>query len=269
MSTIADFEFNTSSLSEGVLLISQAIRPNFPVADVQRQLEKLTDEARAAIPENISQDQQVEMLIDLFFHQWKFGGAGGIYQLSDAIWLDNVLEKRQGTAISLGVVFLHIANKLSLPLMPVLFPTQLILRADWLDEEMWLINPLNGDTLNEHTLEVWIKGNFGTMSELEDEDLEESENLVIVRKILDILKAALIEEKQMERALCASEVLLAFDPNDPYEIRDRGLIYAQLECNHVAISDLSYFVEQCPEDPIAEMIKIQINSIEQMRFTLH
>jgi len=54
-----------------------------------------------------------------------------------------------------------------------------------------------------------------------------------------------------------------------YEIRDRGLIYAQLECDHVAINDLNYFVEQCPEDPISEVIKVQIHSIEHKQVTLH
>lgn len=269
MSRIADFEFNNASLCEGVLLVTQEIRQNFPLADVRNQLQQLVDDARAAMPEGLNQDQQLEVLIDLFYHQWKFGGAGGVYRLSDAIWLDKVLDKRQGTPVSLGVIFLHIAHQLDLPLMPVIFPTQLILRADWLDEEMWLINPLNGETLNEHVLEVWIKGNLGLSAELEDEDLEEAENTLIVRKMLDTLKAALMEEKQMELALRASEAVLAFDPDDPYEIRDRGLIYAQLDCNHIAISDLSYFVEQCPEDPIAEMIKMQIHSIEQQRVTLH
>ncbi len=71
-----------------------------------------------------------------------------------------MLKSRQGTAVSLGVILLHIADELELPLMPVIFPTQLILRADWLDGEMWLINPFNGETLDTHTLEVWLKGNI-------------------------------------------------------------------------------------------------------------
>ncbi|MNO03734.1 hypothetical protein D3C81_2245210 [compost metagenome] len=78
-----------------------------------------------------------------------------------------------------------------------------------------------------------------------------------------------MEERQMELALRASEVLLQFNPEDPYEIRDRGLIYAQLECEHVALNDLNYFVEQCPEDPISEMIRAQINSIAHKQITLH
>ncbi|MNC28744.1 hypothetical protein D3C75_769660 [compost metagenome] len=162
-----------------------------------------------------------------------------------------------------------IAERLDIPLNPVIFPTQLILRGDWMDGEMWLINPFNGDTLNEHTLEVWLKGNVGPTAELFDEDLDEADNAEVVRKLLDTLKSALMEERQMELALRASQVLLQFNPEDPYEIRDRGLIYAQLDCEHVALTDLSYFVEQCPEDPISEMIKAQINSISQKQITLH
>jgi len=208
-------------------------------------------------------------IIDLFYHTWGFGGAGGVYLLSEAIWLDKVLATRRGTPVSLGVIFLHIAHALELPLMPVIFPTQLILRADWMDEQMWLINPINGETLNEHMLEIWLKGNLGVSAEIEDDDLEEAEHSIIVQKMLDTLKAALMEEKQMEMALRASQTVLQFDPEDPYEIRDRGLIYAQLGCNHVAISDLNYFVEQCPEDPISEVIKLQIHSIEDHQVVLH
>ena len=38
---------------------------------------------------------------------------------------------------------------------------------------------------------------------------------------------------------------------------------------HERISDLNYFVEQCPEDPISEVIRIQIHAIELKQVTLH
>jgi len=269
MSTLADFEFNTARLSAVVIKVTESVRFDFNPYEVRHQLQLLVDEARSVVPADLDQDQQLEVLIELFYRTWGFGGAGGVYRLSDAIWIDKVLSSRQGTPVSLGVIFLHIAHELDLPLMPVIFPTQLIMRADWLDEEMWLLNPINGDTLNEHMLNVWLKGNLGVTAEIEDDDLDEAENTLIVRKMLDTLKAALMEEKQFELALRASETVLQFDPEDAYEIRDRGLIYAQLECDHVAINDLNYFVEQCPEDPISEVIKVQIHSIEHKQVTLH
>ncbi|MDP0779314.1 tetratricopeptide repeat protein, partial [Klebsiella pneumoniae] len=87
--------------------------------------------------------------------------------------------------------------------------------------------------------------------------------------LLDTLKASLMEENQIELALRTSEALLQFNPEDPYEIRDRGFIYTQLDCEHVALNDLSYFVEQCPEDAISEMIRAQINNIAHKHIVLH
>ncbi|RPD98443.1 tetratricopeptide repeat-containing protein [Candidatus Pantoea deserta] len=269
MTSTEQLDFNQTPLCEAVIGATLAIRADFPASSVQEQLAALVDEARNYVSGEQDADLQLEKLLELFYRQWGFGGASGIYNLSDALWLDKVLKTRQGTAVSLGVILLHIAHELEIPLMPVIFPTQLILRADWIDGEMWLINPFNGDTLDTHTLEVWLKGNISPTAKLYDDDLEEAKTISVMRKMLDTMKAALMEEKQMELALGVSQVLLQIDPDDPYEIRDRGLIYAQLECDHIALNDLTYFVEHCPEDPVSEMIKVQIHAIEQKQVTLH
>ncbi len=269
MTSPVELDFSETPLSEAVIGATCAIRADFSALSVEQQLSRLVEEARDYISDAADSDLRLEKLLELFYRKWGFGGASGVYNLSDALWIDKVLKSRQGTAVSLGVILLHIAERLELPLMPVIFPTQLILRADWLDGEMWLINPFNGETLDMHTLEVWLKGNISPTAKLYADDLDEAKTLNVMRKMLDTLKAALMEEKQMELALNVSKVLLELDPDDPYEIRDRGLIYAQLECEHVALTDLTYFVEQCPEDPVSEMIKVQIHAIEQKQVTLH
>lgn len=269
MESLADFDFDQAPLCEGIIQVSQQIREDFPTHQVRIQLDQLAAQAREEICEALHPDMQLEKLIELFYKKWGFRDTDGVYRLSDSLWLDEVLTTRQGSAVSLGAILLWVAGRLDIPLMPVIFPTQLLLRADWLDGEMWLINPFNGDTLDEHTLDVWLKGNIGPMAQLFEEDLDESNNVEVVRKLLDTLKTSLMEERQMELALRASEALLQFNPEDPYEIRDRGLIYAQLDCGHAALNDLSYFVEHCPEDPISEMIKAQINAIAHKQITLH
>lgn len=269
MRPLADFEFNQASLCEGIIRVSGAIREDFPTDIVRGQLQGLLALAREEISPGWDPERQLARLLTLFYHAWGFKDFDGVYRLSDALWLDNVLNERRGSAVSLGAIVLWLAGELDIPLMPVTFPTQLILRADWLDGEMWLINPFNGETLDEHTLDVWLKGNISPLAQLLEDDLEESDNAEVIRKLLDTLKSALMEERQMELALKVSEVLLQFNPEDPYEIRDRGLIYAQMDCEHVALSDLSYFVEQCPEDPISDMIKAQINAISHKQITLH
>ena len=249
MRSLADFEFNKAPLCDGMVLISELIRDDFPTHYVQDELERLLALAQEEIASSWDQERQIERLLELFYHDWGFSDSRGVYRLSDVLWLDKVLNNRQGSAVSLGAILLWIAQRLALPVVPVIFPTQMLLRADPQEsEEMWLINPFNGETLNEHTLEVWLKGNISPFAELFNEDLDEADNAEVILKLLDTRKS-----EQM----------------DPYEIRDRGLIYTQLDCDHVALQDLSYFVEQCPEDPISEMIRAQINTISHKQITLH
>ena len=269
MKTIANIEFNQLPLSEGIMMVSQIIRANFPFMQVQAQLDELVAKARDAIDLTADNQSKIEQLITLFYSQWKYGAAEGIYALSDMLWLDKVLSSKQGTPVSLGSIFLFIAEQLDLDVDAAIFPTQLLFVSTKRDGSQWFINPVNGETLSQHTLTMWLKGTVDPYSEFIFDELDVAEHSVIVRKTFDTLKAALMEEKKMEMALKFCETLLILDPEDPYEIRDRGLILAHLDCNHVALSDLNYFVEHCPEDPVSEMIKIQIYSLDNLPVVLH
>ncbi|MEI9750017.1 invasion regulator SirB1 [Moellerella wisconsensis] len=269
MKSIADLEFNTVPLCEGILWVSQMIRGDFPIARVQTQLDELVELAKASLSSTADDEQQIQQLIDLFYHDWLFGSASGVYTLSDVLWLDNVLNSKQGMPASLGAIFLYIAQQLNLPIKPVIFPTQLILSVVRKDNSDWYINPQNGETLTRSLLNNWLKGSVGPLVQLADYPLEQAEHRLIIRKLFDTMKAALMEEKKMEMALKVCETLLLLEPEEPYEIRDRGLILAHLDCDHAALPDLTYFVEHCPEDPIAEMIKIQIYSLNDQPVVLH
>jgi regulator of sirC expression with transglutaminase-like and TPR domain len=58
-------------------------------------------------------------------------------------------------------------------------------------------------------------------------------------------------------------------PDDPYEIRDRGFIYQQLDCHQVALTDYQFFIDQCPDDPAAELLKNQVSAMSNTQVTLH
>lgn len=97
MKTIADFEFNKAPLSEGIILVSRIIRPDFPVQQVNAQLRLLVAEARQTIQADDDIETQVSILLKLFYRDWLFSGVTGVYSLSEALWLDKVLIARQGT----------------------------------------------------------------------------------------------------------------------------------------------------------------------------
>ena len=177
MRSLADFEFNKAPLCDGMILASESIRLDFPTQTVYDELERLVSLAKEEISQLLPLEEQLEKLIALFYGDWGFKASRGVYRLSDALWLDQVLKNRQGSAVSLGAVLLWVANRLDLPLLPVIFPTQLILRIECPDGEIWLINPFNGESLSEHMLDVWLKGNISPSAELFYEDLDEAAQL--------------------------------------------------------------------------------------------
>ncbi len=154
-------------------------RRDFPSQDVYDELGRLVSLAKEEISQLLPLEEQLEKLIALFYGDWGFKASRGVYRLSDALWLDQVLKNRQGSAVSLGAVLLWVANRLDLPLLPVIFPTQLILRIECPDGEIWLINPFNGESLSEHMLDVWLKGNISPSAELFYEDLDEADNIEV------------------------------------------------------------------------------------------
>ncbi len=95
--------------------------PRFSSQDVYDELERLVSLAKEEISQLLPLEEQLEKLIALFYGDWGFKASRGVYRLSDALWLDQVLKNRQGSAVSLGAVLLWVANRLDLPLLPVIF----------------------------------------------------------------------------------------------------------------------------------------------------
>ena len=85
---------------------------------------------------------------------------------------------------------------------------------------------------------------------------------ILVREILvrlvGNLKHLYLRRRDFGRALACSERILLLVPTAPVELRDRGLIYEQLECYDAARSDLERFLELAPEDESVPAVKARI-----------
>ena len=96
MRSLADFEFNKAPLCEGMILACEAIRRDFPSQDVYDELERLVSLAKEEISQLLPLEEQLEKLIALFYGDWGFKASRGVYRLSDALWLDQVLKNQCG-----------------------------------------------------------------------------------------------------------------------------------------------------------------------------
>ncbi|GLO61601.1 hypothetical protein MACH09_21090 [Vibrio sp. MACH09] len=269
MFDLFDEDLDQLELVEGAIALNHAVNPETEVIWVEKELDKLFREAELLLVNETDEKQKFESFLRIFYHHWQFQGDSEAYFSSENAFIDKVLQRKKGIPVSLGALLLYFGRKLGFPLEGITFPTQFIVKVTWFDERPQYINPYNGEYVAEHILRAWLIGHEGPLAELKSEHLESADHPTVIGRWLAILKSALLREERYTLALKCTDLALSFVPDDPYEIRDRGFIYQQLECHQIAKNDYQFFIDQCPEDPAAELLKSQLNALDENSVTIH
>ncbi len=266
---LSDDDFDEMPLAEGALVLNEAIDSETRVAWAKEELERLVAEAKQALTTHTHGPARLEAFLQLFYQEWGFKGDQEAYFDASNAFIDKVLERRKGIPVSLGALLLYFADKLDFPFEAVNFPTQFLIKVVWPESTAYYLNPFSGEEVSQHTLQAWLVGHKGPLSQLKPEHLKTTDHATIIGRWLALIKNALLREERYTLALRCTDLALTFVPDDPYEIRDRGFIYQQLDCHHVAASDYQYFIDQCPDDPAAELLKTQVNALSRDDVTVH
>ena len=226
----------------------------------------LVRKVRPLITANNELDR-LHQLLDVIYRQMKFSYRYTDYFNSDNLLLHKVLQTKQGMPVSFAAILLYLAAKCGIPLFAVNFPTQIILRAEISHadgrQETLFINPADGKFLSMDDLEKWLDGEPMAGLLVTPMLIRRAEPFELLERVETLFKMALTKEKKFQEVLEMINFRLIFSPDDPYEIRDRGMIFATMECFQAAYEDLNYFIDQCPDDPSARMIKMDIKQLEQ------
>ena len=84
----------------------------------------------------------------------------------------------------------------------------------------------------------------------------------ILSRFLRNLKMIYSEEERWERLLGVQERLVILLPDSAEEIRDRGLIFAQLEFIRPALADMQHYLSEAPGAEDASEIRAHIATLE-------
>ncbi|GDY24325.1 MULTISPECIES: SirB1 family protein [unclassified Agarivorans] len=209
-----------------------------------------------------------EQLKTLFYKDLGFSSDWQSYYHSKNWLISDALSRRCGNGTSLAVLLHYFARKLDIECHALAFPAQTILAVKLTDRFIYF-DAFAGEQKSLSQLEVIHRGHKGNLARLLSDNLEPISSSQVTERWLGELKSACLREDEFEKALRVSQVLLRLKPGDPHEMRDRGFIYQQLDCNSVAINDFEYFIEQCPDDPLSKILKVQIHSMDSQPAILH
>ncbi|MGO4998420.1 SirB1 family protein [Oceanisphaera sp. W20_SRM_FM3] len=198
----------------------------------------------------------------------------------DNCLMDRVLSRRRGIPVSMAVLVLYLCERFGIRAEGISFPGHFLVRifneptanSDSESESTDscdIIDPFTGKVLSHHQIEQLLRGARGNLAKLTPQHLVPAEPLEVIMRLLNVTKASFIHHQHFTHALMCSQLLLTLKPECPLERRDRGFLYEQLECHQLAVDDFEYFIEQCPEDPLAEVLKIQALALDLLPSVLH
>jgi len=165
-----------------------------------------------------------------------------------------------------AAIIQHIANACDLETELVYVPEKVMVRIICDDIYSIIFDPISGESLNWEELDQRLDELDGDPSEA---FLAPMESQSVIVEYLVALKNSLINELKFDEALKCVDLVLSFRPNDPFERRDRGFLLHQLDCFKVAYDDYQFFVKKCPEDPAAQLLKLQLDKITITDTVLH
>jgi len=204
--------------------------------------------------------EKLTKLLDYVYKKQGFAGDWkAFFKVKNAL-VSSVLARRKGVPISLGFLLIEMLTQTGFEADGICFPSGFIIKVA-IDNKSVYIDPFNGELVSVGQLELKARGQLGNHVRLKPEMLEADNKETIIKRYINVLKAAYIQADNIELALLCSDILLRLDPEDAFEVRDRGFLFQQLECFQLASNDFNYFIEQCPEDPIVNLLKQQIKKM--------
>ncbi|PWW15997.1 MULTISPECIES: tetratricopeptide repeat protein [Pseudidiomarina] len=212
--------------------------------------------------------EKLQGLTEQFFFNLSFSDAPEPIVGSQRILLDRVISYRTGLPMSLALLLQEAAAYAGLQLELVDFPGYPLLRFDY-QQQSYFVDPINGDLLEGYQVQERFEDLTENVVDFGWDMFEAADQKTVLVRYLTELKHAFIHDRAFANALTTVHMLLTIHPDDPYEIRDRGYVLEELDCQQAAVDDYLYFVEQCPDDPSAQLLRLQLETWAAPQHILH
>ena len=254
-------------LTEAAIAVAQHAYPDLDVQGVLDQIDQWGNRLKQRITSDTPPIQRLQLLKHFFYNELGFGPTPNDFYAPENSYLHQIIESRRGIPISLAILMMELGQQIGLNIRGVSFPNHFMMRISLQQGEI-IMDPLNGDSLSKNQLQEMLdpyldaKGYRGELSLPLNIFLRASSSREILSRFMRNLKMIYSEDERWERLLGIQERLVILLPDSTEEIRDRGLIFAQLEYVRPAIADLHRYLSEMPGAEDAADIREHIATLE-------
>jgi len=252
-------EFNLALVA---LLVAREEYPQLSEDRYLARLDQLAEETRDRLDDETAPLLVLQELLEtLYTRQGLRGNREAFYDPRNS-FLNDVLDRKLGIPLTLGIVLLEVGWRLDLPLEGVNFPGHFLVRFRGGAIDL-LIDPYDGGSVRfQDQAQELLDRVYGGMVRVRDSFLKTARRREMVVRLLTNLKGLYLNVRDHKRALAVVERVLLIRPIAPVEVRDKGVILARLGRREEALEQLEAYLSAVPEAVDSARIQGMVKDLE-------
>ncbi|MBI3441520.1 MAG: transglutaminase family protein [Proteobacteria bacterium] len=262
---IADKEMD---LAEAALALGLIFLPGLHVDRYRQHLRKLSEhvaeefQARMRLKETDTLKLRVQILRKIIHEAHGYQGDEKNYDDIQNANFIRVIERRKGLPISLGILYIILARNMGWTCEGLSFPGHFLIRIDK-DGERVILDPFKeGQEMGASHLRQLLKSIVGKNAELSHNFYDRVSNREILLRLENNLKKRLIDGEDYGHAIIVAEAIEAFSPLEYRTYLDKGVLYAKLGQNQLAIDALETYIEKTPHTKEKQHARLLLQQIK-------
>lgn len=245
-------------LVEASLVIALEDLPGLAIDDYLTRV----NEWSTAIQQRLEGSRDVERIVEsinrLLFDEEGFHGEDEDYYDPRSALVSEMLDKHAGLPITLSILYIEMSRRIGMEVTGVSIPGRFLVKFSGAFGQI-VVDPFDGGrVLSTVEIQKLLDSVFGGGVKLREHHLRSFSAKEILARELAHLKSAYLARHDLPHAAASSDRLLILDENDPYEVRDRAAIAAQMHAYRVAIDSFERYLALMPHAEDGARIREQI-----------
>ena len=245
-------------LVEASLVIALEDQPGLAIDDYLARV----NEWSSAVQQRLEGSRDVERIVEsinrLLFDEEGFHGEDEDYYDPRSALVSEMLDSHAGLPITLSILYIEMSRRIGMDVTGVSLPGRFLVKFSGAFGQI-VVDPFDGGrVLSTVEMQKLLDSVYGGGVKLREHHLRSFTAKEILARELAHLKAAYLARHDLPHAAASSDRLLILDDNDPYEIRDRAAIAAQMHAYEVAIDCFERYLALMPHAEDRTRIREQI-----------
>jgi regulator of sirC expression with transglutaminase-like and TPR domain len=253
-------------LAEAALLVACEEYPELSVERYLTLIDEMAHSARLPIARASTLLERVQALNAYLFEEQGFHGNNDDYYDPRNSFLNDVLDRRTGIPVTLSAVYIEVGRRCGLEVEGVSLPGHFIVRVRAAGArsrrspaDSQLVDPFHAGALLSHEeCQARLDRIFSGRMRLDPAMLAPCDGRALLARMLRNLKVIYVKAQDYPRALNVLDLLVELEPESAEERRERGLVYAAMDCYGLAAGDIEKSLELAPSGPEAERLRSRL-----------